>query len=97
MSTTRVLSRIPFLPLGLALSLFLVITYLLCVLYGITINDSGIHTTLLPMLLPGFTWLNLGGFLHGLLWSFAHGWYIAIVFTPLYNVFVKLTQVPGGR
>jgi hypothetical protein len=38
-------------------------------------------------LLPGFKWLTLGGFIIGLIESFAYGFYIALVFCPLYNYF----------
>jgi len=38
-------------------------------------------------LLPGFTWINWGGFFLGLVEAFAYGWYVALVFGPLYNFF----------
>jgi Cu+-exporting ATPase len=37
-------------------------------------------------LLPGFTWLSWGSFGVGLSESFAYGWYIALIFAPLYNL-----------
>jgi len=38
-------------------------------------------------LLPGFTWLTWPSFLLGLIESFAYGWYIALIFGPLFNLF----------
>jgi hypothetical protein len=38
-------------------------------------------------LLPGFEWLTLPGFIFGLIGSYFYGWYIAIVFSPLYRFF----------
>ena len=85
--------RIAVVPLGLSLSSFFVITYLLCVLYGLAVADQGFHRTLMPMLLPGFTWLTWPAFFIGLAWSVAFGWYIAVVFAPLHNVIAAR----GGR
>ena len=78
--------RLSIVPVGLSLGTFFVITYLLCILFGLLVSVQGIHQ-LLPMLLPGFTWLTWPSFLLGLVWAFAFGWYIAIVFAPIYNFF----------
>ena len=78
--------RLSIVPVGLSLSTFFVITYLLCILFGLLFSVQGIHQ-LFPMLLPGFTWLTWPSFLLGLVWVFAYGWYVAIVFAPIYNFF----------
>lgn len=77
--------KLAIVPLGLTLSAFLVITYLLCILYGLLIHVGGFHQTLLPLLLPGFDWLSAPGFFIGLAWVFVFGWYVAIVYAPLHN------------
>ena len=41
------------------------------------------------LLLPGFEWLTWSGFLIGMAEAYLYGWYIAIVFVPLYRWFVK--------
>jgi hypothetical protein len=51
--------RLAIVPLGLSLGSFLVITYMLCVLFGILVSDRGMHQ-LLAQLLPGFTWMTRG-------------------------------------
>lgn len=71
---------------GMSLGLFLVITYLVCVLYGLAVSDAGMHQ-FLAAVLPGFTWLTWPSFFLGLVESFLYGWYTAVVFVPLYNWF----------
>jgi hypothetical protein len=88
MNTT---ARLPVVPLGLSLSSFFVITYVLCVLFGIFVSDRGVHQ-LLPLLLPGFTWITWPSFFLGLVWSFVYGWFVAVVFAPLFNFFAVRTQ-----
>ena len=78
--------RISIVPLGMSLSSFFVISYLLCILYGLLVSAPGMHQ-LFAMLLPGFFWLTWPSFFIGLAWVFACGWYIAIVFAPIYNFF----------
>lgn len=79
--------RIPIVPFGLSLSIFAVITYVLCVLYGLVVSDSGMHQ-LLPLVLPRFTWITWPSFFIGLVAVFLYGWYVAVIFAPLYNYFV---------
>ena len=78
--------RLSIVSLGLSLSSFFAITYLLCVLYGLVLSDVGMHQ-LLAAMLPGFTWLTWTSFFIGLVWSVFFGWYVAVVFAPLYNFF----------
>ena len=80
------IKRIAIVPLGLSLSSFFAITYLLCVLYGLVLSDVDLHQ-LLAAMLPGFTWLTWTSFFIGLVWSVVFGWYVAAVFAPLHNFF----------
>ena len=84
-------ARLAIVPMGLSLGSFLVITYVLCVLFGILVSDRGMHQ-LLAQLLAGFTWITWPSFFLGLLWSFVYGWYVAVVFAPLYNFFNARTE-----
>ena len=79
--------RLPILPLGLSLGIFLAITFVLCVGFDLLFPGMAMYQTWLK-LLPGFTWLSWPSFLLGLVESFAYGWYVALVFGPLYNFFV---------
>jgi len=78
--------RLPVVPLGLSLGIFLVITYALCVGFDLLFPGQAMYQAWLR-LLPGFTWLSWGRFLLGLIESFAYGWYVALVFGPLFNFF----------
>ena len=88
MNTT---TRLAIVPLGMSLASFLVITYVLCVLFGIVVSERGIHQ-LFAQLVPGFTWITWPSFFLGLLWSFVFGWYFAVLFAPLFNFFAARTQ-----
>ncbi len=38
-------------------------------------------------LLPGFNWLNWESFLLGPVGNYGYGWYVTLVWVPLYNLF----------
>jgi len=82
----RSVPRIPVLALGMSLGLFIVVTYVLCVLFDLWFPTQAMHPAWTP-LLPGFTWLTWPSFFLGLAEAFAYGWYVALVFAPLYNFF----------
>jgi len=69
-----------------SLGIFLSISYILCVLYGLIVPER-LHgmKVFLEAVLPAFTWLTFGGFVLGLAESFLYGAYIGIVFVPIYN------------
>lgn len=76
-------------PVAHALSLFLVITYLFCVGFGVLVPAQfHMHEAWAP-LLPGFEWLTWSGFFIGLIETYFYGWYIAAVFVPLYRIFSR--------
>ncbi len=78
--------RVPVIAFGMSLSLFLTITFALCVGFDLLFPGQAMYTSWLR-LLPGFTWLTWPSFLLGLAESFAYGWYAALIFGPLYNFF----------
>ena len=78
--------RIPVIALGMALGSFLTITFVLCVAFDLLFPGMAMYETWLK-LLPGFTWLSWPSFLLGLVQSAAYGWFVALVFAPLYNFF----------
>jgi hypothetical protein len=84
-------TRLAIVPLGMSLASFLAISYVLCVLFGIFVSDRGMHQ-LLAQLLPGFTWITWPSFFLGLIWSLVLGWYVAVVFAPLFNFFAARAQ-----
>lgn len=76
--------RLPFVPLGWALSLFLALTYLVCIAFDLIFPAYAMYETW-SGLLPGFVWLTPVGFIIGLVESFLYGWYAALIFGGLYN------------
>lgn len=87
-TTTSRVSQIPIVTLGLSLSAFFIITYLLCLAFILVIPDVGSHVPWFQFL-PGFS-LSLPGVLLGLAESVAYGWYVALLFGALFNFFVSV-------
>ncbi len=81
--------RLRIAPLGNTLSLLLTITYLLCVGFGLLAPEQMRMYEAWEPLLPGFEWLTWAGFLIGLVEVYIYGWYIAVLFVPLYRWFSK--------
>ena len=75
---------LPVVPLGWALSLFLVLTYLVCIAFDLIFPGYAMYE-IWSGLLPGFVWLTPLGFTIGLVESFLYGWYAALIFGGLYN------------
>lgn len=78
---------IPVIALGMGLSLFLVLSFTLCVVAYLWIPGVPIEHSALALFLPGFKLLTWSSFCLGLLESLAWGWYVALVFGPIYNFF----------
>ncbi len=78
--------RVPLLVFGLSLGLFFAITFALCVAFDLLFPGQAMYQSWLK-LLPGFTWLTWPSFLLGVLESFLYGWYVALIFCPLFNFF----------
>ena len=78
---------IPVLALGMSVSLFLAISYVLCVLGYLLFPSLPIEHSALAIFLPGFRLLSWQSFVLGLAESLAWGWYVALILGPLYNYF----------
>ncbi len=87
-SQTRVNRTIPVIAFGWSLSLFFLISYLICIIGYLLLPGLPINHAALQIFLPGFQLLTWASFFVGLIESFAYGWYIALIFGPLYNFFV---------
>jgi hypothetical protein len=70
---------------GLATSLFLAIAFSLCVAFDLWFPSHAMYGSWLK-LLPGFEWLSWKTFTLGLVESYGYGWFIALIWVPLYNV-----------
>lgn len=71
---------------GHATSLFLAITFVLCVGFDLVLPQMAMYRSW-QALLPGFTWISWSSFLLGLVESYGYGWYVTLIWVPLYNVF----------
>ncbi len=78
---------------GQATGLFLALSYTLCVLCCLLFPEHRLYLSWQKWL-PGFRWISGPSFLLGLLESYAYGWYVALVWVPLYNFFL---QPPWSR
>ena len=76
---------------GHATSLFLMVSYILCVGFCALFPTYQMHEAWAP-LLPGFEWLTPSGFLFGLIGSYLYGWFIAVIWIPLHEYFDQRTQ-----
>ena len=81
--------RIPVVPLGMGLALFFVVSYLACIVLYLILPGAVLNHSVLSLFLPGFELLDWGSFFLGLAESFGYGWYIALIFAPLYNFFAR--------
>lgn len=71
---------------GHATSLFLAMTFALCVGFDLLLPSHAMYKAW-QNLLPGFTWISWRSFALGLVESYGYGWYVGLIWVPLYNVF----------
>ncbi len=77
---------IPLVAVGHASSLFLAITFSLCVAFDLVFPQYAMFQAWLK-LLPGFEWLSWRSFFLGLAETYGYGWYLTLVWVPIYNFF----------
>ena len=75
--------------LGLSLSVFFVISYVICIAGYLLLPGFPVQHEALSIFLPGFKLLTWQSYFLGLIESFVWGWYIALVFGPIYNFFSR--------
>ena len=88
-SNTGEASSIRIVTLGLSLSVFFVISYMICIAGYLLLPGFPVQHAALSIFLPGFDLLTWQSYFLGLIESFVWGWYIALVFGPLYNFFSR--------
>jgi hypothetical protein len=79
---------ISFKAVGQATSLFLAITFVLCVAFDLLFPAHAMFQVW-ENLLPGFHWISWKSFVLGLIESYGYGWYFTLIWVPLYNVFCQ--------
>lgn len=70
---------------GLTLALFLSIIYTICIVFCLIWPEFAMYKMWAP-LLPGFFWINWQTFFLGLVESFIWGYFLTIIFVPIYNM-----------
>ena len=65
------------------------VSFVLCVIWGLLTPESVHMHSFLEQVLPAFKWLSIGSFFLGLIESFLWGFYVGIVFVPIYNLLHK--------
>lgn len=85
---TRVVAHIPIRALGWSLGLFLAITYTLCVLFDLAFPGQSMIGIWAP-LLPWVAEISLGGYVLGVAETLLYGWFVALIFGPLFNFFAQ--------
>jgi hypothetical protein len=78
---------IPVLPFGASLSAFFALSYAACVLFYLLFPELVLNHAVLTLFLPGFKLLDWKSFILGLIESVGYGWYVALIFGPLFNFF----------
>ena len=76
---------------GQATSLFFGITFLLCIAVSLVFPAHTMAQSL-QGLLPGFQWISWTSVLLGLIETYGYGWYVALIWVPLYNVLAARRQ-----
>ena len=70
---------------GHASSLFLAVTFALCVGFDLLFPAHAMFEVW-QKLLPGFQWISWKSFTLGLIESYGYGWYFTLIWVPIYNV-----------
>jgi len=68
------------------LGLFLALSFALCVGFGLIFPGATMYQAWMP-LLPWVSWIIWTSFVLGLAEAFAYGWFVALLFGPLFNFF----------
>lgn len=76
-----------------SLSIFTVISFVVCVIYGLVVPPSLHMPQTLEAVLPAFKWLTFGAFVLGLVESFLYGAFAGLVFVPVYNTLSRRWNV----
>lgn len=83
-------AHIPVQALGWSLGLFFAIAFAICVLFDLAFQSQAM-TGLWQPILPWVQGISLGGVLLGLVEAFLYGWFVALIFAPLFNFFAERT------
>ena len=81
-------TRISLFAFGHATSLLLALSFIICVSFDLIFPEHAMYEVWYK-LLPGFEWISWKSFFLGLIESYGYGWFIALIWVPLYNFFIS--------
>ncbi len=81
---------------GLSLGVLLAVSYVLCLAWDLLFPGWAMYPAW-QRLLPGFSW-SASGLLIGLAETLLYGYYVALIFVPIYNYLHRqeMGRQPGG-
>lgn len=82
---------------GTTFSLFLMVSLLACIIFGLVLPSGfEMHRAWAPWL-PGFVWLTPAGVLAALLWCVIYGFWAAIILVPVRRIAGRwFGETPGS-
>ncbi len=82
---------------GLSLGVLLAVSYVLCLAWDLVFPGWAMYPAW-QRLLPGFSW-SATGLLIGLAETLLYGYYVALIFVPVYNYLHRqeVAREPSGR
>lgn len=83
--------HIPIQALAWSLGIFFAIAYTICVIFDL-IFPSQSMTSLWTPLLPWVDGIGLGSYALGVFETLLYGWFVALIFGPLFNFFAERTR-----
>ena len=87
-SETPRAAHIPIQALGWSLGIFFAITYTICVVFDLVFPGQSM-TSLWNPLLPWVDEISLGDYALGIVETLLYGWFVALIFGPLFNFFAQ--------
>jgi hypothetical protein len=81
--------KIEFWPAFWASGILVSLTFAGDILFGLMFPNWWVMQFFWEQILPGYEFISVGSFFLGLIESFASGAYLALVFVPLYNLFLS--------
>ena len=87
-SETRPVARIPIAALGWSLGIFFAITYTVCVIFDLVFPGQSMTSFWTP-LLPWVDGISIQGYVLGAAETLLYGWFVALIFGPLFNFFAE--------
>ena len=81
-------ARIPLQALGWSLGIFFAITFTICVLFDLAFPSQEM-SRLWMQLLPWVDGISIGSYLLGIAETLLYGWFVELIFGPLFNFFAE--------